>query len=215
MGESLIELVAWMSNLPTGWAYALILVIAYVENVLPPIPGDMLVVFGGYLAGIGRLNLGFVVVLATLGGTAGFMSMYLIGSRLGSAILDERRFRWLPRRRVLAARTLLARWGYRLVAANRFLSGLRSVISMSVGMAHKPAGPTAAFAAASALVWTTLLAVAGYYLGENWESVGEYLRQYGVVIVGLMVLFVIVQLARYLAARKPDSEVDPHGGGRP
>ncbi len=202
MGELLVDLVAWMSDLPQGWIYFLILLVAYGENVLPPIPGDMIVVFGGYLAGLGRLDVTMVVLLSTLGGAAGFMSMYGIGSKLGTAILTPDRFRWLPKKRMLAARAYLARWGYGLVAANRFLSGLRSVISLSVGMAHKPIGPTIFWATVSALVWTILLTVAGFYIGENWEVVGEYLRGYGEVVVILMVVFVGVQLTRFWLNRQ-------------
>jgi membrane protein DedA with SNARE-associated domain len=206
VGDLLLDLVAWMSDLPQGWIYFLILLVAYGENVLPPIPGDMIVVFGGYLAGLGRLDVTMVVFLSTLGGAAGFMSMYGIGSKLGTALLTPDRFRWLPKKRMLAARTYLARWGYGLVAANRFLSGLRSVISLSVGMAHKPVGPTAIWATASALVWTMLLTAAGFYVGENWEVVGEYLRRYGEIVVILMVVFVVVQLTRFWFNRQIPEE---------
>ncbi|NNE70372.1 MAG: DedA family protein [Rhodothermales bacterium] len=196
-----------MSELPAGWVYALILVVAWGENVLPPIPGDMIVVFGGYLAGLGRLDLSIVILLSTVGGTLGFMSMYAVGSKLGTALLNPKRFRWLPKKRLLSAREYLGRWGYGLVAANRFLSGLRSVISLSVGMAHKPAWSTTLWATFSALVWTVLLGVAGFYVGENWEVVGEYLRRYGTVVVSLLILFVVVQLVRFWFSRGvPDLE---------
>ena len=62
---------AWMGALPAVWAYATLLVIAYGENVVPPIPGDMVVVFGGYLAGVGQLNLARVLRGTTLGGARG------------------------------------------------------------------------------------------------------------------------------------------------
>lgn len=211
VGDLLYDMVAWMSELPAVWAYGLILVVAYGENVVPPIPGDMIVVFGGYLAGIGSLDLWAVIVLSSLGGALGFMSMYAIGHRLGTAILDPNRFRWLPKGRIRAARRYLHRWGYRLVAANRFLSGLRSVISLSVGMAHKPAGPVAAWATFSSIVWCVLLGVAGYYLGENWSVVGEYLRKYGTLVVALLVLFAVVQFVRFLRVRRP-LDVPPESG---
>lgn len=207
MGDLLYDLVAWMTELPAGWVYSLILIVAWGENVLPPIPGDMIVVFGGYLAGLGKLDLMMVIFLSTAGGTAGFMSMYAAGSQLGTALLTPKRFKWLPKKRLLAARAYLGRWGYGLVAANRFLSGLRSVISLSVGMAHKPVWPTTLWATFSALVWTILLGVAGFYVGENWEVVGEYLRQYGAVVVSLLALFVLVQVLRFWFSRNvPDGD---------
>lgn len=196
------DLIAWMADVPPLWAYGIILIIAYGENVVPPIPGDLIVVFGGYMVGLGRLDFVVVVLLATLGGTAGFMTMYAVGSRLGKAVIDQDRYRWLPREYVSKAQAWLERWGYGVVAANRFLSGARSVISLTVGMAHMPPWRTAAFATLSAALWTLLITFAGYKVGENWEVVSDYLGRYGQVVLALIVLVVIVQLVRGYRARK-------------
>ncbi len=193
----------WMAGLSPLWAYAAILVIAYGENVLPPIPGDMAVVFGGYLVGIGTLDLLAVVALSTLGGALGFMTMYAIGHRIGDAVLDPDRLRWLPKPQIARARDWLDRWGYGVVAANRFLSGARSVISLTVGMAQMNPVKTAAFATLSAAVWTTLITYAGYKVGENWQVIGDYLRTYGRVMLVLLLLAGVVLAARwYMNQRK-------------
>lgn len=196
MGELLTDLVEWMSALPVFWAYVLILAIAYSENVIPPIPGDMIVVYGGYMVGIGNLNLVTVIVLATIGGALGFMTMYAIGGRIGHMVFSPKRTRWMSEARIKQVKSLLDTWGFGLVAANRFLSGLRSVISLTVGMVHMPVWKTVLYSTLSALVWTTLLAVVGYFVGENWEIVKEYLRNYGWFISGVIVLFVGIQVWR-------------------
>ncbi|HAY36795.1 MAG TPA: DedA family protein [Bacteroidetes bacterium] len=191
-----------MSALSPVATYLTILSVAYLENVLPPVPGDMIVVFGGYMAGLGVLNPWVVIGLATIGGTLGFMSMYAIGHRVGLGLLDPDRYKWLPKRRILKARTYLQRWGYSLIAANRFLSGLRSVISLTVGMAHMSITRTTVWSFASALVWTTLLTWAGVFVGENWTVVGGYLRTYGVVVTVIIVLFVLLRLFLYWKKRE-------------
>ena len=71
MEQFFTDLIDWMTAVTPFWAYALILLIAYVENVVPPIPGDLIVVFGGYLVGLGKLTFWGVVLLATVGGVAG------------------------------------------------------------------------------------------------------------------------------------------------
>ena len=194
MGDLLADAVEWMSGMPPLAVYATILSVAYLENVIPPIPGDMLVVFGGYMAGLGLLNPWLVILLATIGGSAGFMTMYLIGHRVGTGLLEENRYRWLPKKRILSVRKHLKRWGYSLIAANRFLSGLRSVISLTVGMSHMPATRTLLWSTVSALVWTTVITGAGIFVGENWMVVGEYLRTYGVVITAIIIVFVLVRV---------------------
>jgi len=188
---------AWMEALPAVWAYVTLFVIAYGENVVPPIPGDMVVVFGGYMAGIGQLNLVVVIVLSTLGGALGFMSMYAVGYRVGAAVMHPDRLRWLPQGGFEKARRWVRRYGFGVVAANRFLSGARSVISLTVGMAQMSAWKTAFWCTLSALLWTGLISYAGFAVGENWEIVAVYLRAYGRLVLGILLLIGVVLLARW------------------
>jgi len=208
MGEVLADIVEWMAALPPGWAYTAVLVVAYGENVIPPIPGDMIVVFGGYMVGIGRLDWIPVIALATAGGIAGFMSMYYVGDRLGRRVTEGRTMKWLPIKRMQRASRLLSTWGFKLVVANRFLSGLRSVIAISVGMAHMAPGKTTFYSSLSALVWTTLLTLLGYFLGENWEVVRGYLSTYGVVVTLLIIAVIGVQVLLGYRSRKLDPDPD-------
>jgi membrane protein DedA with SNARE-associated domain len=204
VGELVVDIFDWIGGLPPVLAYTAILVVAYGENVLPPIPGDMVVVFGGYLVSLGKLSFAGVVVLSTLGGLLGFMTMYLAGRAIGTAVMDPDRFRFIPKHRIERASDWLSRWGYGVVALNRFLSGLRSVISLSVGIARMDPWKTSLWAAVSAVVWTSLIAFLGYELGENWESVSAYLRQYGAVVTILIVGVLLFQTARYLLNRRSE-----------
>ena len=200
------DLIEWMTGVPPVWAYLILLVIAYGENVLPPIPGDLVIVFGGYLVGLGALDFFLVVLLSTLGGVLGFMTMYALGAHVGKAILNPDRYRWLPKQYIFKAQAWMKRWGYGVVAANRFISGARSVISLTVGMAHMPAGRTAAFATLSAAVWTVLITFAGYIVGENWEAVSVYLQRYGQIVMVLIILLVVIQIIRSYRVRKKPKE---------
>lgn len=196
MGDVLTDLVDWMSALPVFWAYVLILAVAYFENVIPPIPGDMIVVFGGYMVGIGQLNIVVVILLATVGGVLGFMTMFAVGHRIGHMVYSPKRTRWLSEARIIRVRGLLDRWGFGLVAANRFLSGLRSVISLTAGMVHMNVFRTTLYSTISAFVWTSILAIAGFFVGENWEAVREYLSNYGWFVISVIVLFIGFLLLR-------------------
>lgn len=121
--------------------------------------------------------------------------MFLIGNRLGEAVMDPRRYRWLPKDQIMVGRRWLQRWGFGLIVANRFLSGTRSVISMVAGMAHMKTRGVIISATISALVWTSLIAWGGYILGDNWEVVGEYLAAYGKIMLWLVGGFVLAYVA--------------------
>jgi len=201
IGDLFIGFFDWMEALPPAWAYAALFAIAFGENVLPPIPGDLAIAFCGYLASVGTLSFWPVVGLATVAGALGFMAMYEIGDRLGHVVNNPKRLTWLPKEQIGKVQLWLRRWGYAVVAANRYLSGARSVISLTCGMAHLHRGKTAFWSTVSAFVWTAMIVYGGYTVGENWSVIGDYLAQYGRVIVAVMVGIGVVMLVRWWRKR--------------
>lgn len=196
----------WVASLPPVLAYGIILAVAYGENLVPPMPGDVLIVFAGYLVATGSLDPWLVVALATIGGTAGFMTMVALGRRIEGAIRSPDRFRWIPKQRIKRAIRWVNRYGFGVVLANRFLSGLRSVISIATGMARLNVGRTTLYAAVSALVWSSLMVLLGYWVGKNWEVVATILRRYSAVVTVIIVLIVAVQIIRYRRDRDPEPD---------
>lgn len=202
MTEAFTDLAGWMESLPALWAYVAILAIAYGENIIPPVPGDLAILYGGYLAGIGKLAFWPVVGLSTLGGALGFMTLYALGYRVGEAVLDPNRMRWVPKEGVDRARAWIERWGWWIVLLNRFLSGVRAVISLTVGIARMDTRRTALLATISAFVWTMLIVYAGYALGDNLDVVIRWLAAYGRIVGSLISIVVLVWIVRKVRLRK-------------
>ena len=215
MAELLSDIVTWMQGLSPAWIYVTVFAVAYLENVVPPIPGDMIVVFGGYLAGLGRVDLVSVILLATVAGALGFMSMYAVGRTVGEAVLDPERMRWIPKEAAWKVRAWLQKYGYGVIAANRFLSGARSVISLMVGVARMRAGLVALWATLSAAVWTGIIAYLGAVVGDNWAVVGDWLKRYGQAVTVLLVVAVVVYVGMKAWRRRAGSQrngEDPETG---
>lgn len=180
----------WISSLNPTWTYVVIFVIAFGENIVPPIPGDMVIVFGGYVASTTGVDFFVIWGVATLGGALGFMALYLFGYSMGNAVYSPDRYKWIPKNKMVKARDWVLRWGYWVIIANRFLAGTRTVISLVVGIAQMDAWKTMVACAISAFVWTGLITYGGYAIGENWEQMAEYLRVYGVGIL-VVTLFAV------------------------
>ena len=196
------DLFNWISSLNPLWTYVIIFAVSYGENVVPPIPGDMVIVFGGYLAGTTGIDFFAIWALATLGGAMGFMSVYAFGRSLGEAVYSPDRYTWIPKNPLKRARAWIDRWGYWVVVANRFLAGTRTVISLVVGITHMDAWKTTIASTISAFVWTGLIVYGGYAVGENWEQVVDYLQVYGSFILTLTLVVVASILAVYWIRKK-------------
>jgi len=196
MEQFLTDLLMRSADVPVIWAYSMVLFISWFENIFPPIPGDAVLVFAASLAAVGPMNLFTVILLSVIGGTVGFMSMYYFGRYSGPKILQSQMMRWLPQESITKVGHWIDSRGYAVVAANRFLTGARTVISFTVGMNRMSALTVGLLALLSSVVWVTLLSVLGYVVGEEWERIIAYLSRYGQVVSGIVIGFILWQVGR-------------------
>ena len=196
------QAVEWISSRSALEVYALFAVIAYAENIIPPVPGDVLVAFGGYLAAEGILDPFMILGLTTAASVLGFMSAYGFGAWWGGRLIHPESDFWL--KKVInmevfdRGRRWMQAWGQWVVVANRFLAGTRSVIALSAGLSHTPVWSTIFSSTISSLLWNSLLIGFGWIVKENWEMIGEYLNTYGVIVLILIALFFVI---RYIQSK--------------
>jgi len=198
MEEFILNLIKSISG-PQG--YLLLGVSAFFENVVPPIPGDTVTVFGGYLVGRGQLSLAATVLATTIGSFAGFMAMYGVGRFLGHELLKHGG-------RVFAPSTIakvhgwFERYGIGVVIANRFLSGARSVISICAGIARLNPLVVAVCCLVSCLAWNGLLIWAGSKVGENWAVIITWLKKYNAMMAVALAVVIAFWAGRSLWQRR-------------
>ncbi|MBI3005265.1 MAG: DedA family protein [Ignavibacteriales bacterium] len=187
-----------LSRLDPFWVYFVVAGIAYIENIFPPFPSDVIVIAAGSLAGIGTVNFGLALLLATTGSTLGFMTMYKIGDWFGDKIVEKGKIKFIPIDGIHKVEAWFRKYGYWVVAANRFMAGTRAVVSFFVGMSELSILKSTALSFASALAWNFLLLYAGKALGQNWRAVLVYLQAYGqtitIVVIGALVAVLAHQL---------------------
>jgi membrane protein DedA with SNARE-associated domain len=194
--------IAYLQSLNPALIYAIVFSIAFIENVFPPSPSDLIIVFGGSLIGIGRVGFIETLLWSTAGSTLGFVVMYKIGDWFGDRILSRGRIKFIPPDSVRKVDAWFREYGFWLIIANRFLAGTRAVVSFFAGMAQLRLLPTILLCALSALIWNALLIMGGYYLGSNWREIGGYLGTYSEAVTGLIVLLAVFFIARYFYQRK-------------
>lgn len=204
------ELIRRLSSLNPFWVYFSVAGIAFIENIFPPFPSDVLVVFVGSLAGLGTIDFTVALVLTSIGSTLGFVVMYKIGDWFGLKILETGKIPFIPTDQVHKVERWFRKYGYVLIVANRFLSGTRAVVSFFAGMSELPLLPTTILSFVSALLWNFLLLFAGYKLGENWKDIGNYLAAYSRIVTVVLVLVTLVIIGRllYKQSRAHDTHHD-------
>ena len=210
----------YVATLNPVWFYLALALSSFVENVVPPVPGDTVTVFAAYLVGRSDRSFAGVLLSTTVGSTFGFMALYAVGRSIQRDYFIRRDFRFLPVSSFLAAERWFQRFGYWVILTNRFFSGIRSVISIMCGLYRLPWPWVFTLSFLGCAVWNLMLIWAGYLLGANWALVEGILAQYSRILLAAAVILLGLWVLRRRRRTAPsgagvggggDADRDSHG----
>lgn len=196
------DILSHIGELTPFWIYASLFAFAYVENVFPPSPSDLVVLIGGSLVGTGTLSFIPTLIVTTIGSILGFMTLFFIGWMLDKKIIKSGKLKYISLAAVLKVETWFKKYGFWIIAVNRFLPGTRSVVSFFAGMSRLDIKRTVILSTISAFLWNFLIIYLGMLFGENVEVVDKYLDTYSNIVIVVTIIIVLFFTARYFFFRK-------------
>jgi membrane protein DedA with SNARE-associated domain len=198
----------WIVNLMNSWGYLGIALLMFLENIVPPIPSELIMPLAGFTAtGQGKLSLPLVIAAGTAGSLLGQIPLYYLGNLVG----EERLRKWADRYgawltvsgdEVTHAKKWFDEHGHKGVVFGRLIPGVRSMISIPAGMASMNLAKFLLYSLIGTAAWTALLAYLGSLLGKNYESVSRYIGPATYVVLGGIALYIIVSVIKRKRAQK-------------
>jgi membrane protein DedA with SNARE-associated domain len=178
------------------WGYLGVFLLMVLENVIPPVPSEVIMGVGGIAAAQGKMNFALLVAVGTLGCAIGNLFWWEIGRRYGYERLKpmvDRWGRWLTMEweDVERLRRFFDRWGGVTVFVFRFMPLGRTVISIPAGLLHMPFWRFVAYTTAGSLVWNTILVGVGFWLGTTFETIDHWIAP-GVTAIVVIALVAYV-----------------------
>lgn len=175
------------------------------ENLIPPIPSEVILPLAGFRARTGRLDIFSVWVAATAGSVLGALLLYGLGAWLGYDRLyhlaGHRWFILASQKDLERGRAAFERHGGKIVLIARFIPFMRSVVSIPAGIARMPLLRFTVLTAIGSGMWNAAHLGLGWVLGENWGKVEGWIRPVGYVVFGLVVFGLVVVVVRKLRVR--------------
>ena len=188
-----------------------IFLLMVLENVVPPVPSEVIMGVGGLLVERGRMDFWPLLVVGTLGTTLGNWAWFWLGERWGYQRLQpviDRWGRWLTLdwQHIVQAQLFFVKHGHWVVFALRFSPFLRTIISLPAGLAHMPRGKFLAFTFAGSLVWNALLIKGGQWLGRYFADSQHVLGWIMLAMLGAGVLAYAWRAFTWVPRASRDSE---------
>jgi membrane protein DedA with SNARE-associated domain len=178
---------------------------AMIEYVVPPFPGDTIIILGGIYAARGQKPWLLVFGVMTLGSLLGSAIDYWVGLKIGERIAqvsEEKLIFGLSRAKILELRRKMRKNGSSLIAINRFLPAVRGVLFIAAGTARMSFARVMVLGAASAIAWNLLLMWLGTAVGGNAQRLEALIRNYQLAVYGVLVIVVLGLAIRYLQRRR-------------
>lgn len=187
-------LIDWLVKIIETIGYPGVMLSMFIESFFAPIPSELILPFSGFVASSGALNIYLTIVLASVAAYLGTLPFYFIG-RWGKEKVDLffrkfGKYLFIKESDLDKGYAIFEKHGNKVVFFGRLIPIVRTLISFPAGVANMNFLLFSLYTLAGTLIWSTLLAGAGYFLGDNWDVVGGYISKYEKVIIVIGIILV-------------------------
>jgi membrane protein DedA with SNARE-associated domain len=207
----------------TQWVFAVvdrlgevgIGLLIFLENVVPPVPSEVILPLAGFRASAGALNLPLTWLAATVGSVLGAVVLYGLGAWLGydrlHALAGRRWFVISSQSDLDRGQRIFRRHGGKIVLLGRCIPVVRSLVSIPAGIDRMPLPRFLLLTALGSGVWNALFIGLGWYLGDRWDRVQGWLGPVTYVVLALAaagLVWLAVRKVRHHRAQPARQPVD-------
>jgi membrane protein DedA with SNARE-associated domain len=183
----------WLLHVNGTWAYLVIGFLAFAESAFMVgffFPGETAIIVGGVLAGLGRINLGVIIVVVVVCAVAGDSVGFEVGKKAGPWMLDHRPLK--GKSGVQYTLGLLERYGGPAVFLGRFITFVRVVIPGLAGMSGLRYRTFLFWNVLGGICWGVGYTLLGYVVGISIEHVLSQIGLWFLAVAAVVIAGVVV-----------------------
>lgn len=203
----LSAVISWIVATIGKLGYPGIVALMFLESSFFPFPSEVVVPPAGYLASRGEMSLPVVIAMGILGSLLGAWFNYWIAVRFGRPFFERfGKYVLVSSETLDKADRFFARHGHISTFVGRLIPGIRQYVSLPAGVARMNLAVFSLFTALGAGIWVVVLALVGYWVGNNQALVMNSLHKITVVTLGLCVVLVAAYVLRQRRNRRLQEE---------
>lgn len=171
------------------YGYIGIFIIVFLESgVFFLLPGDSLLFTAGLLAYAVNLNIFILVPVIFVATFLGGVTGYFVGIYIESLRKYEIFKKTLKPEYIIEAHKFFEKHGKFAIIVSRFLPILRTFTPIVAGIARMPKKSFTLYSLVSSLLWSTSVTLLGYFLGQSFPQIKDYLSFFILLVVVVSIL---------------------------
>lgn len=183
------------------WVYAIIFLIIFFETglvVTPFLPGDSIIFASGALAGIGAMNVVYLLIIFYVAAVLGDTANYYIGKKIGSKIMKKEKVKFINKNYLIKANNYYDKHGAITIVLSRFIPIIRTFAPFVAGIAEMKYSIFIKYNLIGGILWVLLFLIGGFALG-NLPIVKN---NFSVIIIAIIIISVIPAIVTFIKEKQ-------------
>lgn len=198
-----LELTQYLVTTVQGFGYGGIMLLMAVESSFIPFPSEVVMIPAGYLASKGEMNLLLVILSGLIGSMIGAYVNYFGALWIGRRFLDKYgRYFFISPAALEKMDLFFHRHGAISTFTGRLIPGVRQLISIPAGLGRMNLPLFSLYTALGAGIWGAILALIGYFIGDNEALIGKYLKEITMIAAAVVAVIIALYIGRLKSVRK-------------
>ena len=196
----LTSIINFIVETVSSLGYAGIFIMMFLESSFFPFPSEVVMIPAGYLAYKGEMNMYLVILFGILGSLAGSLFNYYLAVKFGRRFLIKYgKYFFIKEETIVKMEEFFKKHGHISTFSGRLIPVVRQYISLPAGLARMNLFIFSLYTSLGAGIWVAILAILGYYLGDNEGLIKEYLRY---IIVAILIALVVLAFWYYRKTKR-------------
>ena len=189
-------------NIMNNYGYLGVFLLILIENIFPPIPSEVILLFGGFMTTYTSLNVLDMTMSSILGSVLGALILYKIGTIFNKDTLKKLihtrlgKFLRINDKEIDSSFNYFQTKGEKAIFFCRFIPLIRSLISVPAGINKMNITKFMIYTTLGSLIWNVVLITLGHIVGNNWKStlkIFDLYSTYAVVIIFIILIILIIK----------------------
>lgn len=200
-------------NIMNICGYIGVFLLILLENIFPPIPSELILLFGGFMTTYTKLNIIGMIISSTLGSLIGALLLYKIGTIFSKEKLKILisgklgRVLKLKNSDIDNANKWFTNEGKKTVFFGRFIPLIRSIISIPAGINKMNISKFITYTLLGSVIWNLVLIILGHIVGRNWKAILKIFKLYSRFSLLLLFILLIILITKLYKNKSKEKNI--------